>query len=145
MNPGDLDFPIGLNLLADVPQAERHSVASGIVASFKSIWRDSWGPRLEYLLYAAVASLLECQNVSLLGVSRILSDRNYRRSIVKRVTEPGLKLFWQNEFERYDERFLREAIAPVQNKVGQLLLAPHVRHIFGQVTSLIVTRRFASA
>jgi len=138
-NAGDTDFPIAWNILSANGE-NRALVASGVVAAFKAIWRDSWGPRLEYILYAAVASLLECENVSLLGVSRILSDRKYRRSIVKRVTDPGLRLFWQNEFEKYDERFLREAIAPIQNKVGQLLLAPHVRNIFGQVTSRINMR-----
>ena len=48
-NPGDLDFPIGLNLLANVNPDERHLIASGIVGVFKSIWQDSWGPRLEYI------------------------------------------------------------------------------------------------
>jgi hypothetical protein len=50
-NPADLDFPVGLNLLANVPADERHLVASGIVGAFKSIWRESWGPRMEYILY----------------------------------------------------------------------------------------------
>jgi hypothetical protein len=45
-NPSDLDFPIALNLLANVPKDERHLVASGIVGAFKSIWQDSWGPRI---------------------------------------------------------------------------------------------------
>jgi len=139
-NAADTEFPVAWNVLRAREGENRALVASGVVGAFKAIWRDSWGPRLEYLLYAAVASLLECQNVSLLGVSRILSDRRYRQSIVRRVKDPGLRLFWQNEFERYDERFLREAIAPVQNKVGQLLLAPHVRNIFGQVASRIDIR-----
>ena len=59
-NPGDLDFPIGLNLIANVAPDDRHLVASGIVGAFKSIWRDSWGPRLEYILYNAIAALLDC-------------------------------------------------------------------------------------
>lgn len=139
-NAADMEFPVAWNILKTGEHDNKALVASGVVAAFKAIWRDSWGPRLEYLLYAAVASLLECQNVSLLGVSRILSDRGYRQRIVRHVKDPGLRLFWQNEFERYDERFLREAIAPVQNKVGQLLLAPHVRNIFGQVASRIDIR-----
>jgi DNA helicase HerA-like ATPase len=53
-NPGDIDFPIGLNLLSNVVPDDRHLVASGIVEAFKGIWRDSWGPRLEYILYNAV-------------------------------------------------------------------------------------------
>jgi energy-coupling factor transporter ATP-binding protein EcfA2 len=51
-----------------------HIVAAGIVSAFKKIWGDSWGPRLEYILYATVAALLQCENTSLLGVSRMLSE-----------------------------------------------------------------------
>lgn len=53
---------------------QAHLVASGVVSVFKSIWRDSWGPRMEYILYAAVAALLECENVTLLGLQRMLVD-----------------------------------------------------------------------
>ena len=61
-NPGDLEFPIGLNLLANVAPDSRHLVASGIVSALKGIWRDSWGPRLEYILYNALSALLDCEN-----------------------------------------------------------------------------------
>jgi hypothetical protein len=73
-NPNDHDFPIGLNLLQRVPQQQRHRVASGIISVFKSIWRDSWGPRTEYILYATVAALLDVENATLLGVQRMLSN-----------------------------------------------------------------------
>lgn len=78
-NPADQDYPIGLNLLGRVPNEIRHLVASGVVGAMKSIWRDSWGPRLEYLLYAAAAALLECENVSLLGVQRMFVDERLPR------------------------------------------------------------------
>ena len=42
-NPGDLEYPIGLNVIGSVEPDDRHLVASGIVAAFKGIWRDSWG------------------------------------------------------------------------------------------------------
>lgn len=74
-NPADLDFPIALNVLTNVASDHRHLVSSGIVGAFKSIWRDSWGPRLEYILHNAVSALLECQNTSLLGVNRMLVDQ----------------------------------------------------------------------
>ena len=57
---------------------------SGIVSAFKKIWGDSWGPRLEYILYATVAALLHCDNTSLLGVSRMLHDARYRAWVVRR-------------------------------------------------------------
>jgi alkanesulfonate monooxygenase SsuD/methylene tetrahydromethanopterin reductase-like flavin-dependent oxidoreductase (luciferase family) len=51
-----------------------------------------------------------------------------------------VRSFWVNEFEEYDRRFLNEAIAPIQNKVGQLLMSPHLRNILGQVRSKIEAR-----
>jgi hypothetical protein len=139
-NPADLEYPIGLNLLEHVPPDERHLVASGIVSVFRSIWSEFWGPRLEYILYATIAALLDCENVSLLGVQRMLSDKRYRAWVVKQVKDPQVKSFWVNEFENYDDRFLREAVAPIQNKVGQLLMSPHLRNILGQVRSRIDAR-----
>lgn len=136
-HPGDLDFPIGLNLLTNVPPDDRHLVASGIVGAFKSIWRDSWGPRLEYILYNAIAALLDCPNTSLLGVNRLLTDADYRRWVVRKIRDPFVKAFWTEEYESYDARFRREAIAPIQNKLGQFLLNPVVRNILGQVKTKI--------
>lgn len=51
--------------------------------------------------------------------------------------DPFVKSFWINEYENYDKCFMREAIAPIQNKIGQFLTAPAIRNILGQVKSKI--------
>lgn len=135
VNPADYEHPVGLNLLASVPADERHLVVSGVVGALKSIWRDSWGPRTEYLLSAAVAAVLDTERETLLGVQRMLVDGRYRQWVVRQVKDPMVRSFWVNEFERYDERFRREAVAPIQNKVGQLLMAAPLRNMLGQVRS----------
>ena len=132
-NPSDLEFPVSMNLLANVPPDEKPLVASGIVGAFKSLWPDSWGPRMEYILYNAIAALLDCQNTSLLGVNRMLTDEKYRAWVVRQIKDPFIKEFWEHEFAGYDERFRREAVAPIQNKLGQFLLNPVIRNILGQV------------
>jgi hypothetical protein len=134
-NPADLEYPVGLNLLQNVARERQHLVASGVVGAFKSIWRSSWGVRLEYILHAAVSALLEVGSETILGVQRMLSDEQYRNWVVKQVKDPMVRSFWVNEFDRYDDRFLQEAISPIQNKVGQLLMAAPVRNILGQVKS----------
>jgi len=136
-NPGDLEFPIGINLIANVAPDDRHLVASGIVGAFKGIWRDSWGPRLEYILYNAVSALLDCENSTLLGVNRLLTDDKYRASVIRQIKDPFIRSFWADEYAGYDPRFQREAIAPIQNKIGQFLLNPVVRNILGQVKSKV--------
>jgi energy-coupling factor transporter ATP-binding protein EcfA2 len=136
-NPGDLDYPIAFNPLANVPPDDRPLVASGIVDAFKTIWGDSWGPRMAYILHNCIAALLDCQNSSLLGVNRMLIDPAYRRWVVKQVRDPFIKQFWQLEFESWDPRFTREAVAPIQNKVGALLQSPILRNILGQVKNKV--------
>ncbi len=136
-NPGDLGFPVGLNVLANVPPNDRHLVASGVVAAFKGIWRDSWGPRLEYILYNAVAALLDSSDSTLLGVNRMLTDGKYRARVLRQVKDPFIRSFWAEEYAGYDPRFQREAIAPIQNKVGQFFLNPVIRNILGQVKSKV--------
>lgn len=136
-NPGDLDFPIGFNVLANVSPDNRHLVASGVVSAFKGIWRDSWGPRLEYILYNAVAALLDCRNATLLGVSRMLTDDAYREKVIRQIKDPFVKAFWAEEYAGYDDRFRREAIAPIQNKLGQFLMSPVIRNILGQVRNKV--------
>ena len=83
---------------------------------------------------------MECENVSLLGVPRMLIDERYRNWVLRQVRDPVVGSFWTNEFARFDKRFLAEAIAPVQNKVGQLLMSAPLRNVFGQVKSKVDPR-----
>jgi energy-coupling factor transporter ATP-binding protein EcfA2 len=131
-NPADLSFPFAWNILANVPEDDRPRVASGIVSAFKNVWNDSWGPRLEYILYNSIRALLDAEHTSLLGLPKMLVDEAYRRWIVLQVKDPFVRAFWEEEFENYDQRFRREAIAPIQNKVGALTTNPVLRNLIGQ-------------
>ncbi len=132
-NPLDEDFPISLNPFAGVPPHKRHIVASNIVGAFHGLWRNSWGPRTAYVLHAAVATLLECPDTTLLGLQRIFTDAPYRDRLLRHVKDPMLKAFWLDEFGRWDARLRNEILAPIQNKVGMLLMSPLMRNILGQV------------
>jgi hypothetical protein len=137
-NPADREFPIGFNPVRSVSEPE--FVASGIVSAFKNVWKDSWGPRLEYILYASIAALAAAANTTLLGVGRMLTDSEYRDWVVRQVKDPMVRSFWTDEFASYDRHFLSEAVAPIQNKVGQLVMSPLIRNIVGQVRSRIDLR-----
>jgi hypothetical protein len=139
-NPADSDFPVGFNLVRSPISSRKYLEASAVVGAFKHLWRDSWGPRLEYILYASVAALMECENVSLLSLRRMLSSPRYRGWVLKQVRDPVVRSFWEQEFAQFDKRFLAETISPIQNKVGQLLMAAPLRNVFGQVKSKIDPR-----
>jgi energy-coupling factor transporter ATP-binding protein EcfA2 len=130
------ESPVTLNLFR-ASGSNWYLVASGIVSAFKKIWGQSWGARMEYILFATLAALIQCDNTSLLGVSRMLYDPAYRAWVVHQVKDPLVRSFWVNEFAGYDKRFLQEVVAPIQNKVGQILFAPPIRNMLGQVASRI--------
>ncbi len=140
-NPADLEYPIAFNAIERVDPDHRHLVASGLVGVFKKLWAESWGPRLEYLLRNAILSLLEYPGSTLLGIMRVLVDKNYRNKIVENIKDPVVKSFWTEEFTKYPDRFMAEAVAPIQNKVGQFLTSPLIRNIVGQTKSAIDMRK----
>jgi len=139
-NPADTENPFAFNVLERVDSSQRHLVASGLVGVFKKIWADSWGPRLEYVLRNTILALLEYPGSTLLGIMRILVDKEFRKKVVDRLTDPVVKSFWTNEYPKYPDRLRAEAIAPIQNKVGQFLSTSLIRDIVGQVKSKINLR-----
>ncbi|MBI4709257.1 MAG: type IV secretion system DNA-binding domain-containing protein [Candidatus Portnoybacteria bacterium] len=139
-NPADLDFPIAFNVIEKVDPEHRHLVASGLVGVFKKMWAETWGPRLEYVLRNAILALLEYPGSTLLGIMRMLTDKEYRKKVIDKITDPVVKSFWVDEFAKYPDRFMAEAVAPIQNKVGQFLTSPIIRNIVGQTKSAINIR-----
>ncbi len=139
-NPADVDYPIAFNVMEHVDPKYRHLVSSGLIGVFKKIWADSWGPRLEYLLRNAILGLLEYPGSTLLGVPRMLVDKEYRKKVVNKITDPVVKAFWTNEFTKYSNQFMIDAISPIQNKVGQFLSTSMVRNIISQSKSTIDMR-----
>lgn len=139
-NPADINFPIAFNVVEQVEPHLRHLVASGLIGVFQKLWADSWGPRLEYILRNAVLAILDFPGSTLLGVVRMLSDKNYRKRVVSNIKDPVVKAFWEKEFSGYADKFAAEAVSPIQNKVGQFLSNSLMRNIIGQVKSSLDIR-----
>ena len=136
-NPADTDYHVGFNILELPDPKYKHLVASGLMGIFTKIWSGVWSPRMEYILNNCILALLDTPGSTLLGIPRLLTDKDYRQKIIANVKDPVVKAFWIHEFESWQERFRNEAIAPIQNKVGQFLSTALVRNIVGQSKSTI--------
>ncbi len=133
--PFDTEFPISFNVLESVDPEKRHLVVSGLMSTFKKIWVDAWSARMEYILTNTLLALLEAPGSTLLGVNKMLSDKEYRKEIVSHVKDPSVKTFWNKEFANYTERQAAEAVPSIQNKVGQFTANPLIRNMIGQPVS----------
>lgn len=140
-NPADMEYPIAFNVVEQVEPHLRHLVASGLIGVFQKLWADSWGPRLEYILRNAILAILDYPGSTLLAVTRILSDKPFRKKVIAKIQDPVVKAFWVNEFASYADKFASEAVSPIQNKVGQFLSSSLIRNIVGQVKSSIDMRK----
>ena len=131
-NPADLEHPIAFNILESVDPRYKHLVASGLMGVFTKIWANVWSARMEYILNNTILALLESPGNTLLGITRMYVDKQYRKKIIDNVKDPVVRTFWTDEYANYNEKYRTEAIAPIQNKVGQFLSSSIVRNIVGQ-------------
>ena len=80
-----------------------------------------------------VLALLEVGNATVLSIIKLLTDRDYRQSVIKQLDDQTVKNFWTNEFAGWSEKFDSEAITPILNKVAQFVSSPMIRNIVCQV------------
>jgi len=131
-NPNDKEFPIAFNPLIGIHPNHHNLVASGLISTFKKIWSDSWGPRMEYILRFSLLTLLENRKCSILDIQPLLTDQSFRNNILSRSISPYILSFWHNEFDKYPPSLKAEAIAPILNKIGLFLASTPLRNIVGQ-------------
>ncbi len=139
-NPADMEYPVAFNILEAVDTKYKHLVASGLMGVFTKIWANLWSARMEYILNNTILALLDSPGNTLLGITRMYVDKKYRKKIVDNIKDPMVRAFWTDEFANYNEKYRTEAIAPIQNKVGQFLSSGIIRNIVGQPKSTIDLR-----
>ncbi len=140
-NPADQEYPIAFNVMEAMAPQFKHLVADGLMGVFTKIWANMWSSRMEYILSNTVRALLDSPGNTVLGITRMYIDKNYRKKIVDNIQDPMVKLFWTDEYANYDQRYVKEAVAPIQNKVGQFLSSSIIRNIVGQPKSTIDLRK----
>jgi energy-coupling factor transporter ATP-binding protein EcfA2 len=137
LNLADLAYPVGLNVLEDPAPDDRARAVDGVVSAMRSIWFDSWGPRMELILRHACTALVETQNASLILLPRLLTDDAFRTRVVDRISNHEARAFFGMRFEKWRDTFRDEAIDPVLNKVEAFLAFPSIKNILGQGRSTL--------
>ena len=127
--------PIAFNPLHGVHPGYHHIVVSGLISTFKKIWWDSWGPRLEYILRYSLLTLLQYPRATLLHIQPLLTDTEFRKEVLRYVKEQHILNFWYKEFDKYSPALKAESISPILNKIGLFVSSKPVRNIFNHETS----------
>lgn len=140
-NPADTAFPLGFNPLEVTDPNQKNSISSEVIGVLKRMFGDSWGPRLEYILRYTILALLDRPEPTMLDITRMLTDKKFRKETLSYCKDTVVLNFWQVEFATWNDRFVAEAVAPVLNKVGAFTANPIIRNIIGQPKSTFDIRQ----
>lgn len=113
------------NPLKRVSQNKRSLVASGVLETFKTIYRASWGNRLEYVLRFTLLTLLDQKNSTFADIPKLLNDSSFRNRCIKNVVSEDVKSFWQHEYPKYSKADLTSVL----NKVMSFLAHPSIKKL----------------
>jgi len=134
-NPADTAFPLGFNPLEVTNPNQKTNISSEVIGVLKRMFGESWGPRLEYILRYTILALLDRPSTTMLDITRMLTDKKFRKETLEYSTDTVVLQFWNVEFASWNDKFQSEAIAPVLNKVGAFTANPIIRNIIGQPKS----------
>lgn len=134
-NPADTAFPLGFNPMEVHDPSMKSNTSSEIIGVLKRMFGDSWGPRLEYILRYTILALLDYPNSTMLDITRMLTDKKFRKKVLDKCEDTVVLNFWNVEFASWNDKFASEAVAPVLNKVGAFTANPIIRNIIGQPKS----------
>jgi len=140
-NPADTAFPVAFNPLEVSDPAKKPNICSEVIGVLKRMFGDSWGPRLEHILRYTLLALLDRPSTTLLDISRLLTDKDFRKETLDYCQDVTVLQFWKHEFGQWNEKQVNESIAPVLNKVGAFTANPIIRNIIGQEKSSFDIRK----
>lgn len=131
IDPSD-SCPCGFNPLAFKEYGNPSLIADAILSVLKEIFSDCWGIYTQDVLTAALLTLTDTENATLLWLLPLLTDEVFRRKITSKVRDRmALRPFWE-QFEALRDTEKRQQISPVLNKLRQLTLRLGLRNILGQ-------------
>jgi len=140
-NPADRQFPVAFNPLEVSHENRKPNIASEVIGVLKRMFGESWGPRLEHILRYTLLAILDRPETTLLDISRMLTDKEFRKDTLSYCKDVTVLQFWKQEFGQWNDKQVNESIAPVLNKVGAFTANPIIRNIIGQPKSSFDIRK----
>lgn len=140
-NPADTSFPLGFNPLEVYDPNMKSNITSEMIGVLYRMFSESWGPRLEYILRYTILALLDRPETTMLDITRMLTDKKFRKETLSYCNDTVVLQFWNIEFNSWNDKFQSEAIAPILNKVGAFTANPVIRNIVGQPKSTFNIRQ----
>lgn len=136
-NPGDLERPLGLNLLeASSPEEQDWVALEAMNIMIKLFDEEIFGPRIQdYFRNGCLTLMADPDGGSLTDIVRLFTDDDYQKEKTKHVTNPIVRSFWDHQMAKTGAREKQEMIPYFASKFGQFVTNGMMRNIIGQAHS----------
>ena len=129
VDPSDVNFPIGFNILQAHSDEEKQLLASDLIAVFRRL-STSWGDQTDTVLQNAILAILEStQGGTLSDLRLFLLDAKYRKQFLPTVKDPEIIFYWQNVFPQLTGG---KSIGPVLTRLQDFFTRKPLRNMVGQ-------------
>jgi len=146
LNPVDIGYPIGLNILELPPglskndlALEQDRVTEAVVSIFRKIFSedDSGGHRIEYILRNAVHTAFNVPDATLFTVLKLLRNATYRKTVTDKLKDVDLKDFWKEEIGKAGAMQRIKLSLGVTSKLDRFSRSAPAKRMLEQVHSTI--------
>lgn len=146
INPDDLSFPVGINLL-EIPQGleedemlrEKDLITESVISVLRKVFSDdnTGGHRIEYILRNTIQTALTLPNPTIFTVLRLLNNASYRLQVAWNIEDQDLKDFWDNELGKAGDFQRVKMSAGITNKLGRFRHSTAAKRMLSQPKSTI--------
>ncbi len=147
LNPIDLKYPIGINLLELTPgldedeaELEKEVVCEGVISLFRKVFSSDEhtnAHRIEYVLRNTIYTAFTVETPTIFTIYDILNNPPFQKQVIKNLTDENLQNFWKYEFGKAGDYQVVKMVGGVTAKVGRFLFSPTAKRILEQGKSTI--------
>lgn len=133
IDPTDEQHTVAFNPLEKTKNETPAIIASELTESFKKIWKDAWGARMEDLLKNSLIALIE-NNLTLAELPLFLINAEVRRKILEKVNH-GVSRQYFDRFGSLRRSTQDEWMESTLNKVNAFLFDDSIRQMLSSPKS----------
>lgn len=138
-SPGDIERPVGLNMLEyETDQQKDFAVQEMVAIFYKLFGQEMIGPMFEHYMRNAMLAMMDdkAAGATLIEVPRMFTDAKFRKEKLKHVKNLIVKNFWEQEYEQSQAgQQAADMLSYVISKIGRFLTNDMMRNIVGQARS----------
>lgn len=135
-DPGDLERPMGFNLLEGKTEQQKHLMVSSVIGLMYKLFDPNKtgiiGPRFEHAIRNAMLTCMYEPGATFMEVVRALTDQSFVQELLPKVEDPVIRRYWTDQIANTSDFHKSETLDYIVSKFGRFVTNKMIRNIIGQ-------------